>query len=112
MVTRSPDALRQNVSFMSKATKILGAAVSWVCHGSHQQPYRFVALVPQKLLHRRITFSVANLTIDGQRRRLEVTPSAASNTYSEISFGGARNETVGWTSPWWRKARTLPELWN
>ena len=52
----------------------------WLAEGSRQQSeYRFVASIPQKLLHRRESFAIDDISIDETEKQVALSLSAVSS---------------------------------
>ena len=66
--------------------------IAWVGKGSDQHEYRFVASVPQKLLSRRASFAIDDITVDDAQKQLTLTLSATSSPNKSLQPTAGRRD--------------------
>jgi len=67
--------------------------IVWVGDGPRQQhDYRFIASVPQKLLHRRAHFVIDHIVIDETQKQFAISVSAASSPNQSLEPTAGRSD--------------------
>ncbi len=66
--------------------------ISWVGEGSHQHEYRFIASMPQELLHHRGSFAIDDITVDDAQKQLSVRVSVASSPNQAMQRTAGRSD--------------------